>query len=185
MENVFLTPNSPSSPSGFSKVQIFQKIVYSLRKHFFRHPGKNNRLFEENVLLIQEVRSFNPKNRHPSPDPFDSIEPSISTEIEISMFCVGNVFLILRTDKKASKQFFYLRRSSTSEKNFKKLTPDSNSSIPITLRSTLIKTVTKRCFFDPADRQPSRQFIFPRLFSTRKRKRETCLFILAKYRIPI
>ena len=26
----------------------------------------------------------------------------------------------------------------------------------------------KKCFFDPADRQPSRQFFFPRLFSTRK-----------------
>ena len=141
MENVFLTPNSPSSPEGFSKVQIFQKFVYSLRKHFFRHPGKNNRLFEENVLLIQEVCSFDPKNRHPSPEPFDSIEPSISTEIEISMFCVGNVFLILWIYKKASKQFFYLRRSTTSKTILKKLTPNSNSSTPITLRSTLITNV--------------------------------------------
>ena len=106
-------------PQLSQKSKFFKKIVYSLRKHFFRHPGKKNRLFEENVLLIQEVCSFNPKNRHPSPDPFDSIEPSISKEIEISMFCVGNVFLILWTYKKASKQFFYLRRSSTSKKNSK------------------------------------------------------------------
>ena len=106
MENVFLTPNSPSSPSGFSKVQIFQKIVYSLRKHFFRHPGKNNRLFEENVLLIQEVCSFNPKNRHPSPDP-------------------------LRLDQTINQH---------GDRDF--------------------DVLCWKCFFDPADRQESKQTIF-------------------------
>ena len=103
MENVFLTPDSPSSPpEGFSKVQIFQKIVHSLRKHFFRHPGQNNRLFEENILLTPEVCSFDSGGRHRSLDPFDSIEPSTSTKIEISMFCVGKVFLTLRTHKQAN-----------------------------------------------------------------------------------
>ena len=56
-------------PEGFSKVQIFQKIVYSLRKHFFRHPGQKNRLFEENVLLAPEVCSFNPGVVTPSLTP--------------------------------------------------------------------------------------------------------------------
>ena len=43
----------------------------------------------------------------PSPDPFDSIEPSISMKIEISMFSIRNVFLTLRTDKQASKQTIF------------------------------------------------------------------------------
>ena len=61
MENVFFLPlTARLPPEGFSKVQIIQKIVYSLRKHFFRHPGQKNRLFEENVFLTPEVCSFDP-----------------------------------------------------------------------------------------------------------------------------
>ncbi len=72
------------------------------------------------------------------------------------------------------------------EKNFKKLTPDSSSSIPITLCSRFMKNISLDFYLilGPISevrthKQSSNQAIkqtifFPRLFSTRKRKNFFC-----------
>ena len=57
-----------------------------------------------------------------------------------------------------------------------KLTAYSNSPPSITLCSIFVRNSLGRCFFDPADIQASRQFMFARLFSTRKRKSSRYLF---------
>ena len=101
-----------------------------------------------NVFLTPKVCSFDSGegDHTPSPRPLQ-LDRTINQDENRDFDVFYKKWFFDPADRQASKQVDnFFQDSSLRERE---LTLDSNSSTPITLRSTLMKKVTERCFFLP------------------------------------